>query len=241
MASDTTQLPIFLSCGTPHTAAQEDFIAAIEAHLKSHGCTPQTVGRSVQSLRQPVEAARDLIGECRGAVVIAFERTRILQAIEKPGGETPKDIRDESHPTIWNQMEAAMAYAKQVPILTFVEKGLRRQGMLSDRFEWTALETELSPRLLTTERFQQVFDEWLRLAGAGRPPAAAANFDPGELKLGVIWSQLSAKQGWSTLVVVVGLLAGLAMAAFKVGQAFPDGLKTPAPLSADRVAPVKPL
>jgi hypothetical protein len=120
-------LPVFVSCATPHQQAQEEFLSAVEAHLESHGCTPITVGRSKHTVRQPVEAARNCIAECCGAVVIATERTRILKAIEYPNSDKKNSpetaILTESHPTIWNHMEAAMAYSNNIPILTFVQTG----------------------------------------------------------------------------------------------------------------------
>jgi hypothetical protein len=154
---------IFLSCGTPATESQASFLSAIEAHLKSHNCQPQTVGRSVYAVRQPVQAARDLIAECDGAFVVAYERTRIIKGYEKPGSANEVEINNEVHPTIWNQMEAAMAYSNQLPILTLVQTGLKRQGMLSDRFEWAAIEDDLNQNLLNGEKFRQIFDEWISL------------------------------------------------------------------------------
>ena len=144
----SASIPIFLSCGAPFNKEQEDFISAVESHLQSHGCEPQTVGRSKFSSRQPVEASRDLIASCRGAVVIAFERTRIETGFEKPGSPGQKEIANERHPTVWNHMESAMAYARRVPLLTMIEPGLKRQGMLSDRLEWMALQEVLVPEYL---------------------------------------------------------------------------------------------
>jgi len=218
--TDEKPYAVFVSCGTPHTQAAEDFISAIEAQLKSHGCIPQTVGRSSFSVRQPAQASRDLIGKCDGAVVIAFERTRILQALDKPDSPEQKEIKNESHPTVWNQMEAAMAYAQRVPILTFVQRGLKRQGLLSDRLEWMALETDLSPSFLKTEPFQQVFREWLSLVQERRTSSQRIELDPAELKVGVLVAQLKTKQLWGLIGGVFAVLAGVATLAFKAGQWF---------------------
>ena len=218
--ADPGSYAVFVSCGTPHTPDSEEFLSAIEAQLKSHGCIPQTVGRSSFSVRQPAEASRDLIGKCDGAIVIAFERTRILQALDKPGSPEQKEIRDESHPTVWNQMEAAMAYAQRVPILTFVQRGLKRQGMLSDRLEWMAIETDLSLSLLKTEAFQQVFREWLSLVRERRTSSRQLDVDPAELRVGLLISQLKAKQLWGLVGTVFAVLAGVATLAFKAGQWF---------------------
>jgi hypothetical protein len=221
----STPLPIFLSCGATYNSLQETFVTSIEAHLRSHGCTPQTAGRSAYSARQPVEAARALIGACHGAVVIAFERTRILTALEKPDSPEQKDVRDERHPTVWNQMEAAMAYAQKVPMLMIVETGLKRQGMLSDRLEWMAMETDLSPSFLTSEQFRQVFAEWLNLVRQGVERNSTQNFDPAELKLGRIISQLNAKQAATLLLAIVGAAGGIATLSFKAGQEWQQSTK----------------
>lgn len=223
MANADRTFSIFLSCGTPSTKEQEEFISAVEAHLKLHGCVPQTVGRSNYSLRQPIQAARDIIGSCHGSVVIAFERTRIIRGIERPESPAQKEFENESHPTIWNQMEAAMAYAQNVPILTFVQRGLKRQGMLSDRFEWIPVETELSLAELTTERFQQVFREWLTLVRKGPERNQTPDLDLAEISIGTLLTllgKLKPHQVWAILVVVCGILAGISVTSFKVGQAF---------------------
>lgn len=218
----TPQLLIFLSCGAPHNKSQEDFIAAVEAHLESHNCTPQTVGRSVYSARQPVEASRDLIGSCHGAVVISFERTRIVTGLDRPDSPQQKEIVNELHPTIWNQMEAAMAYAQRVPILTFVQNGLKRQGMLSDRFEWKAIETDLRPALLASKEFKQVFSEWIALVRKGSEKLEESEIDPAELKLGILLKNLSAKQAAAALLVALGAAGSIGTVAFKAGQTWQE-------------------
>jgi hypothetical protein len=214
---DQKTYAIFLSCGTPDTVAQEEFIAAVEACLKSHGCEPQTVGRSKFSSRQPVQASRDLIGSCDGAVVIAFERTRILEGVERPGSKTPKPIRDEAHPTIWNQMEASMAYAQRVPILTLVESGLKRQGMLSDRLEWSAIEDRLAPTLLSTEKFRQIFAEWLMYVQNGKQEAKRINLDLPNMKIADIAGQLTTSQFLALGASVLGSLGAVAGFCFWFG------------------------
>jgi hypothetical protein len=94
-----------------------------------------------------------LYSTCRGAVVVAFERTRILTGLDKPGSSVPKEIKNESHPTVWNHMEAAMAYARKMPLLILVQPGLKRQGMLSDRLEWMAIEVALTPGISSNRTF----------------------------------------------------------------------------------------
>jgi hypothetical protein len=125
-----TPWAVFLSCGTPHTPAQEEFLSAVS---EGAGARPAD-RRPDQIFGPPARRGRE----------------------ERPNSPQRKEVRNESHPTVWNQMEAAMAYAQHVPILILLERGLRRQGMLSDRLEWMAIEETLSPQLLQTERFRQV-------------------------------------------------------------------------------------
>jgi hypothetical protein len=135
---------IFVSCGAIFTPQVEEFVTAIRSYLEFHGCTPQTVGHDEHSVRQPIFHARELIAACEGAVVIAFERVRIIEGIDKPGLDPPNLLKNEAHATVWNHLEAAMAYAQDVPILLIVQRGLKRQGMLSDRYEWHAQVTDFT-------------------------------------------------------------------------------------------------
>jgi hypothetical protein len=214
-------MPIFVSCGRTSTPTQEQFVLCIEAHLRSHGCQPQTVGRNVYSIRQPVEAARELIAKCSGAVVIAFERTRILSALDKPGSADEQKLPQESHPTVWNHLEAAMAYAQNVPLLIIVEQGLRRQGMLSDRLEWIAIETDLTPSLLSMEQFQQIFREWLSLVKARATLPRRANLSNAKWTVrdvfGIV-ANLEAKDAWAVMVAIFAILAAIATASYTIGQ-----------------------
>lgn len=241
----SSPVSVFVSCGTPHNDAQERFISAVEAHLRSHGCMHYTVDRNVFRSRQPAETARDVIATCSGAVVIAFERTRILAGVDKPGGSIEgrleNRIENESHPTVWNQMEAAMAYSREIPLLILVQAGLKRQGMLSDRLEWMAIETELSPEVLGTEKFSQVFADWLRKVRSRHPDSPKQDIDPGEIKVGRLLSQLSAKQAITLAASVLTLLIGFAGLAFKAGQYFPangrDSQPTAPATKTSRLAP----
>jgi hypothetical protein len=211
---------IFVSCGTPFTPQVEEFVTAIRSHLEFNGCTPQTVGQGESSVRQPIFHARRLIAACEGAVVIAFERVRIIEGIDKPGVDPPNLLKNEAHPTVWNHMEAAMAYAQDVPILLMVQKGLKRQGMLSDRSEWHTQEIDFTVEFLRSKQFNQVFQEWLSLVQERREKPKKLDFDPSEIELKDLLSRLTPKKFWSLLTTAVGLLAVVATTAFKLGQYF---------------------
>ena len=214
-------MAVFVSSGTPHLKSQEDFISAVEDHLKSHGCTPITVGRSKYAVRQPVEAVRDCIAECRGAVVIAFERTRILEAVEYPDSDKAKPLSQEMHPTVWTHMESAMAYSRDIPILALVQTGIKRHGMLSSRFEWAAIEGDLSPGMLRNEQFRQIFADWFARVSENSKSKMKEQ-DISEIKLDTLFRQLNLKQAFAVLAIAIGMIGTVATGAFKLGQTFPS-------------------
>lgn len=168
---------VFISTGRPHTEKQEKFITAVEDLLRQDHFVPQTVGRNIYSIKQPVRSVCDYIRDSHGAVIIAFERIRVHKGAEKPGSAHEEKLRDISLPTVWNQLEAAMAYANDLPILTLVERGLERQGMLSDRVEWYAQEILLEPETLQSDEFIGVYSDWKNLV---RKHASEQRFKPNQ-------------------------------------------------------------
>ena len=70
-----------------------------------------------------------------------FTRTFIKSAIDKPDSKDEKEIKDVKYPTVWNQLEAAMAFGLKRPLLIIVEKGLVQEAMLKDRYEFRTVTT----------------------------------------------------------------------------------------------------
>lgn len=216
-----SSLSVFVSCGSTYTDRQEKFVRRIEAYLKAHGCIPTTVGRNLFLSRQPVESARDLIAGCHGAVVIAFERTRIVSGLEKPGAADQKRIRNEAQPTVWNHMEAAMAYAQRVPLLIIVENGLMRQGMLSKRLEWKSLETDMSPDYVDGEEFQQTFSHWLSLVKSRQASESPSVLPTEKWRLKDVWNLLVGLEIKAALMIaafIISVLGVTASVSFKLGE-----------------------
>ena len=211
---------IFVSCGFPYNQPQEDFVSAIEAYLKSHNCEPMTIGRNKFSVLQPVQFAREVITECDGMLVIAFERIRINDGLDKPNSSSQKSLNGHIYPTVWNQIEPSIAYARNVPIFTFVQKGLNRQGMLSDRLEWFALEDELTPALFNTDKFNQYFQDWLFRVEARKLSPKLSNVEPSQIKMGELIALLTPTQLWGIISTAIGILATVATAAYTLGKFF---------------------
>jgi hypothetical protein len=91
---------IFLSVGRTFTPQQEIFVSTLESFLTSQGLIPQTVGRTYFSSQQPLKAVMELMDECAGSIILAFERTQIIQAFEKRGSKDERQLADLKLPTV---------------------------------------------------------------------------------------------------------------------------------------------
>src|SRR5271165_4909252 len=109
-------MKVFLSVGATYSDDQERFVQAFEAFLSQHGCERLTVGRGSYSAKQPILQTRDLMETVEAVVVIAFTRLLVVKAVEKPGSSSQKEIIETKYPTIWNQLEASMAFRLKKPL-----------------------------------------------------------------------------------------------------------------------------
>lgn len=153
---------VFLSVGRTSTKEQEEFVKAVEDFLRNHDLIPQTVGRTYFSSTQPLKAVDDLLRQCCGTVIIALERVFIKSGTEKRGSPDEKVLENTTLPTVWNQIEAAMAYALGHPLLVIVENGLRSEGLLERGYDWFVNWVNVGPEALAAREFQGVFMDWKR-------------------------------------------------------------------------------
>ena len=151
---------IFLSVGRTFTQQQEEFVTTLEEYLRGQDVTPQTVGRTYFSSLQPLKAVAGLMEQCYGTIVLAFERTQIVQAVEKRGSKDERAFADVKLPTVWNQIEAAMAYAQGHPLLVILEEGLKEEGLLERGYDWYVKQVTLSRDALYDREFMGVFSDW---------------------------------------------------------------------------------
>lgn len=153
-------IDVFMSVGRTSTAAQEEFVSEIEQYLRDSGLTPRTVGRTDFSSLQPLKSIKQLMNQCAGTVVIAFERIHIQEGLERRGSGTEKLIRNESLPTVWNQIEAGMAYVLGHPLLVIVEQGLRSEGLLETGYDWYIQWVDTDVSIVNDQEFAEIFADW---------------------------------------------------------------------------------
>lgn len=209
---------VYLSVGRTYTPAQTQFVSDFEQHLRAAGLTPQTVGRTYFKNREPLRTIADCMRECGGAVILAFERIHITDGAEMRGGPEQVQLTNVNLPTVWNQIEATMAYTLGRPLLVVVEPGLRSEGLLQHGYDWYVVSAPLDRTLFSDPRFTGVLDDWKGLLAH---PVRAADEDIASLSVGDILKRLKPAELWGTLVAIVGAMAALATVAYNLGSSGP--------------------
>jgi hypothetical protein len=150
-------------------------------------------------------------------VVIAFTRLAVEKAVDKPGCDNESEIPDRSYPTVWNQLEAAMAFGLKLPLLVIIEKGLYQEAMLKDRLEYRTLVTELDKNFFVSEEFRGIFLDLKRIA---ENRSKEQQVDIESLTVGKVIKSLKPEQLSKVIGSLFGLLSAVAGAAYWVGKTF---------------------
>jgi hypothetical protein len=215
----TGDVRIFVSVGGTATPEQEDFVRAIEDRLRAERLIPQTVGRNTFSSDAPLKAVDALMRQCSGAVVIGLERSWFERGLDRRGGPKEALLADVRLPTPWNQIEAAMAYAKGLPLLVIVVEGIRPEGLLEPGYDWYVLSVPMRSEALSSPQFNGVLASWrekvLARHQAPEPAAAPATpaVDPTKLTIGQIVGALRPTQLWTLVLTAAAVVGG----AFSLG------------------------
>ena len=221
---------VFVSVGGTATAEQESFVRSIEDRLRSESLIPKTVGRNTFSADAPLKAITELMEKCSGIVVIALERSYFPSGLERRGGPRQGTLVETRLPTPWNHIEAAMAYAKHLPLLVIVEDGLKAEGLLEQGYDWYVQKLPLAEAALGSNEFNGVLADWKEKVlafqpGAGTvvpaagpvapspPPPTLRELNPADLSVRDLRGALRPVQLWSVTIALAGLLAG----AFSLG------------------------
>ena len=153
---------IFLSVGRTENKQHQQLVETVEQYLQMNELLPQTVGRTYFSSKQPLVAVKELMHDCAGSIILAYERTHLVEAIEKRGSSQEARLQGLNLPTVWNQIEATMAYTLGHPLLVLVEDGLKYEGLLETGYDWYVMHLNLNKSLLGSVEFQGVFADWKR-------------------------------------------------------------------------------
>lgn len=229
-------MEIFLSVGRTSTREQEDFVRAVEDLLRANKMEPRTVGRNSFTSGQPLHHVREVMRRCSGTVIVAFERTYIDRGLDRRGSEDAKPLASAKLPTVWNQIEAGLAYSHEHPLLVIVEKGLKSEGLLEKGYDWFVQWVDIRPDALGGTEFLGVFSDWkdkvdkVKAQKAEASPGPGATGTPGgEATIGQLVSSLRPSQLWSVLGALATVLVGTATLSFQIGRATSGSGISPVP------------
>lgn len=172
------------------------------------------------SSEQPLRAIRRVIEECHGAVIVAFTRYEFSSGLERGKNNSEIPLGPTRFPTVWNQIEAALAYGRGLPLLVICENGLKDDGLLEGNYDWKVFWTEFKPGELRSDRFTGFVQSWKRLVDEHvELSRKSLSTDPDVTKLGLakLLSLMTVPQLWGLIAAIVSLLGSIAAIAFKLG------------------------
>jgi hypothetical protein len=222
--NDTARPKVFLSAGRTETPAQEAFVVGVTQCLQDEGLE---VVRAQWSSEQPLKPVWRKMQDCVGTAVIAFERMHFAEGVEFRGSPKQKTWENVSAPTVWNQIEAAMAYTLGHPLLVVVQEGLHEEGLLEGRYDWYVLRVPFETTALSDREFRGVLTDWknrvAELHGElSRRTAAVATVQPAvnpeNLTVGQLLGSLKPAQLWGLVATIVTALAAVFSAALALGH-----------------------
>ena len=223
---------IFISAGRNSKPEHEKFISEIEQFLRNNGLNPRAVGRNEFQNSQPLKSIKQVMNECSGTVVIAFERIHFEQGYEKRGSDAEKPLSNVNISTVWNQIEASMAYVFGHPLLVIVENGVRSEGLLETGYDWYVQWVDMDASTLQEREFLGVFADWkkqvegYKINGKKDLTNKPISIDPKELTISQIVGSLKPAQFWAIIVAIATAIVGISGIAYKIGTLKPTPAKT---------------
>jgi hypothetical protein len=212
---------VFISVGSSGTEAQRRATDTIFAVLAASGLSPRQMEKNEWSAEQPLRAIRKIIAECHGAVIIAFTRYQFPEGFESTKNESRVALKDVKLPTVWNQIEAALAYGKGLPLLVICEQGLRDDGLLEGKYDWRVFWTNFDTLDLSSNKFSGFVQSWKKLVDEHVNSSSASpvlgESDLSKITMAKILGLLTVPQVVATLSAIVSALVAVATLGFKVG------------------------
>ncbi|MFN8524829.1 MAG: hypothetical protein U0821_17165 [Chloroflexota bacterium] len=122
------RIPVFVSCPTLLSPAQEASRKVVIGILQDLQLEPRALGRSDYPSEYPLREVWAIARHCSGGVILGFEQCLASQGTWKRG--TPEERVFDSDdpaafPSPWNQLEAGILFGLRLPLLIFREPSVR--------------------------------------------------------------------------------------------------------------------
>lgn len=153
-------LNIFVSRPTTIEPAFESAYLDFESFLGTKTIRTRRLGGNDYSRQAPLKAVFQIIDECCGAIILGYPQFTIRHEVRR-GTKTQNDY-GHVFPTPWNQIEGALAYRAETPVLVIahhgVEGGVFDHGVTGEG----VIHLDLSAsRWFSSAQFEQPFIDWL--------------------------------------------------------------------------------
>lgn len=206
---------IFVSIGNPYREEYEAILTRLMDTIQEAGLRPRVIDRTDYPIGRPLEHIANVMAECSGVVVVAFERSFFPSGTEKRGSKAATSVRERRYTTPWNHIEAALAYKQGLPLLVLAEEGVQREGLIEEGHDWYVEHFDLDEDPLTSRRIRTRIQEWARSVRDGVlspkvPPALGPATTIREILLGL---------GVGTTLTLLGAAAAGVSAVFGAGVA----------------------
>lgn len=159
----TEKIPIFLSVGEPHNDVQKQYLDEIIQYFSNNNISAETLGRTFWSIKNPLEPIQNKMTHVHGACILAMERFQSLNGCYKRGSEHESLKNVQYFASIWTQLEAAMAYQEELPLLIFKEENLVAEGMFDGQIHgWMVVRINPeNPSEINQGPIKKYIDSWI--------------------------------------------------------------------------------
>ncbi len=161
-------IPVFISHPSPHLKEQVEFIDKVSRLLESHGLEIITPGRTEYDTAMPMTLIKRTIERSHGLICIAFRRTYVKKAFFKHKanvlGLKSSKIKQEWLTSPFCQIEPAMAYQANLPVVVLREDVVYQEGLL-DKGAANIYIPEFSledggDRFLASKEWTSILEKW---------------------------------------------------------------------------------
>jgi hypothetical protein len=121
------KIPVFVSCPTSLSPAQEGARSALIQFLDNFNLEPRALGRSDYPAEFPLREVLVIARHCAGGLILGFEQFQATAGTWKRGAKGEKRLAPEESvpfPSAWNHLEAGILFGLGLPILIFREDGI---------------------------------------------------------------------------------------------------------------------
>jgi hypothetical protein len=209
-----TKKNVFISIGSQFADQQGKFLDGLIDLLRSCDIEPRVINKTDYPTGNPLKDISRIMRECQGVIIVAYERTYFDSGIEKRKSPQEKPLESVRYTTPWNQIEASMAFALGLPIIVMMEKGLREEGLLEEKYDWYVERLSISADAFSDKDVRGRIMAWCRRVQTDKPQRANHGQIDAEMTVSDLGKMLTLK----TVGVLVGAMFGIFVFGVLVGQ-----------------------